>query len=138
MKHIKNTILTRKTPNRINPSGYCELPWMLEWTRYFSVINREHTDHLYCQVSFFNRLLVVCSPANISHFHLLQDHWNNFNQTWHSASLGEGNSSLFKWRTMTYNRKSSENTLTTFRPLDQFQPTSHKTFLYETGSSSYK
>ena len=30
---------------------------------------------------------------------LLQNHWANFNQTWHQASLGEGDSSLFKWRT---------------------------------------
>ena len=29
---------------------------------------------------------------------LLQNHWPNFNQTWHKASLGEGDSSLFKWR----------------------------------------
>ena len=35
--------------------------------------------------------------VNFSHFHLLlQNHWVNFNQTWHKASLGEGNSSLFK------------------------------------------
>ena len=29
------------------------------------------------------------------------NHWANFSQTWHKASLGEGNSSLFKWRTRT-------------------------------------
>ena len=29
---------------------------------------------------------------------LLQNHWSNFKQTWHKASLGKGNSSLFKWR----------------------------------------
>ena len=29
---------------------------------------------------------------------LLQNHWANFIQTWHKASLGEGDSSLFKWR----------------------------------------
>ena len=28
---------------------------------------------------------------------LLQNHWTNFNQTWHNSSLGEGNSSLIKW-----------------------------------------
>ena len=27
---------------------------------------------------------------------LLQNHWANFNQTWPKASLGEGDSSLFK------------------------------------------
>ena len=29
---------------------------------------------------------------------LHQIHWTNFNQTWHKLSLGEGDSSLFKWR----------------------------------------
>ena len=33
------------------------------------------------------------------HFHLLlQNHWTNFNQTWHKASLDKVYSSLFKWR----------------------------------------
>ena len=41
----------------------------------------------------------VVVVVNFSHFHLLlQNHWAEFNQTWHKASLGEGNSSLFKWR----------------------------------------
>ena len=30
---------------------------------------------------------------------LLQNQGANFNQTWHKASLGEGDSNLFKWRT---------------------------------------
>ena len=35
----------------------------------------------------------VCLSVNFSHFHLLlQNHWANFNQTWHKASLGEGDS----------------------------------------------
>ena len=29
---------------------------------------------------------------------LLKNHWANFNQTWHRAFLGEGDSILFKWR----------------------------------------
>ena len=29
-----------------------------------------------------------------------KNHGANFNQTWHNASLGEGDSSLFKWRTI--------------------------------------
>ena len=29
---------------------------------------------------------------------LLQNHWANFNQTWHKASVGEGDSCLFKRR----------------------------------------
>ena len=39
----------------------------------------------------------VCLSVNFSHFHLLlQNHWANFNQTWHKVCLGEGDSSLFK------------------------------------------
>ena len=41
--------------------------------------------------------VVVVVVVNFSHFHLLlQNHWANSNQTWHKASLGEGDSSLFK------------------------------------------
>ena len=41
----------------------------------------------------------VCQSVNFSHFQLLlQNHWANFNQTWHKASEGKGDSSLFKWR----------------------------------------
>ena len=43
--------------------------------------------------------VVVVVVVNFSHFHLLlQNHWANFNQTWHKAPLGKGDSSLFKWR----------------------------------------
>ena len=46
-----------------------------------------------CPLSFFG--VVV----NFSHFHLLlQNHWANFNRTWHKASLCKVDSSLFKWR----------------------------------------
>ena len=51
--------------------------------------------------------------------HLLQNHWANFNQTWQKASLGEGDSSLFKWRTCPFprgdNYTNSENTLMKFK-----------------------
>ena len=33
---------------------------------------------------------------------LLNNHWANYNQTCHSASSGEGYSSLFKWRTIQF------------------------------------
>ena len=33
---------------------------------------------------------------------LLKNHLTNFNQTFHSASLGEGDSGLFKWRTIQF------------------------------------
>ena len=42
-------------------------------------------------------VLVVVVVVNFSHLHLLlQNHWASFNQTWHKASLCEGD--LFKWR----------------------------------------
>ena len=49
--------------------------------------------------------LSVCLSVNFSHFHLLlQNHWANFNQTWHKVSLGEGDSSLFKLRATPFPR----------------------------------
>jgi hypothetical protein len=37
--------------------------------------------------------------CKLLHFRLLlQNHWANFNQTWHKSSLGEVDSKLFKWR----------------------------------------
>ena len=45
------------------------------------------------QVSFFDCLVsFVCLSVLFSH--LLQNHRANFNQTWHKASLGEGDSSF--------------------------------------------
>ena len=74
----------------------------------------------------------VCPSVNFSYFRLLlQNHWANFNQTCHKASLGEGNSSLFKWRAPPFSKgrllRNSENKLTKFKksspePLSQFQP----------------
>ena len=58
------------------------------------------SDHLSSVVCLSVRLSVrlsVCLSVNFSHFHLLlQNHWANFNQTWHKVFLGEGDSSLFK------------------------------------------
>ena len=54
---------------------------------------------LKAQVNFSDRL----SSVNISQFHpLLQNHWANFNQSWHKASLGKGNLIMFKWRSMPF------------------------------------
>ena len=40
-------------------------------------------------------VVVVIVVVNFSHFHLhFQNHWTNFNQTWHKASLDEGDSSF--------------------------------------------
>ena len=47
------------------------------------------------------RAVVPGVVINFSHFHLLlKNHWTNFNQTWHNTFLGEGDSSLFKWRAL--------------------------------------
>ena len=55
-----------------------------------------------CPLSF---VVVVVVVVNFSHFHLLlQNHWTNFNQTWPKASLGEGNSSLLKWREYVFSK----------------------------------
>ena len=35
---------------------------------------------------------------------LLQNNWANFNQTWHNSSLGEGESSFFKWRALPFSK----------------------------------
>ena len=54
------------------------------------------------QVSFSDQnlsvvVVVIVLVVNFSYFHLLlQNHWANFNQTWHNAFLGEGDSSLIK------------------------------------------
>ena len=66
------------------------------------------SPELKAQVSFSDHLSSVvclsvrpsvCLSVNFSPFHLLlQNHWANFNQTWHKASLRDGGSSLFKWR----------------------------------------
>ena len=38
-------------------------------------------------------VVLVGVVVNFSHFNLLlQNHWANFKQTWHKASLGEGDS----------------------------------------------
>ena len=29
----------------------------------------------------------VCLSVNFSHFHLLQNHWANFNKTWHKEGF---------------------------------------------------
>ena len=65
------------------------LSWKLKWA--FLITYRPSSVCLSVRPS-------VRLSVNFSHFLLLQNHWANFNQTWHRASLGEGYSSLFKWR----------------------------------------
>ena len=60
------------------------------------------SSKLKSQVSFWSPVVVhpyVHLSVNFSHFYLLpQNCWANFNQTWHKASLGQGDSCYFKWR----------------------------------------
>ena len=76
------------------------------------------SPELKAQVSFSDRLpFVVCLSVrpsvrlfvrlsvNFSYFRLLlQNHWANFNQTWQKASLGGGDSSLFKWKATPFSK----------------------------------
>ena len=67
-------------------------------------------------------VLVVVVVVNFAHFHLLlQSHWTNINQTWHKGSLGDMNSSLFKWRAPPFSNgryfRNSEKTLMKFKNL---------------------
>jgi hypothetical protein len=50
------------------------------------------SPELKAQVSYSDRPLSVClSVCKLLHFRLLlQNHWANFNQTWHKLSLGRG------------------------------------------------
>ena len=47
----------------------------------------------------------VRPSVKFSYFYLLQNNWCNVNRTWHKISLGEGDSSLFKWRPHPFLRK---------------------------------
>ena len=61
-----------------------------------------NSPELKAQVSFsdHNLSIVHCRCRKFSDFLLrLQNHWANFNQTWYKASLGKGDSNLYKWRT---------------------------------------
>ena len=70
---------------------------------------------------------VVVVVIKFSHFHLLfQKHWAKFKQTWHKASLGEGESSLFKWRAPPFSKGrslwNSENILTKLKKSSSPEP----------------
>jgi hypothetical protein len=56
------------------------------------------SPELKAQVSYSDRplsiiRLSVCKPLHF--LLLLQNHWANFNQTWHKSSMGGGDSKLF-------------------------------------------
>lgn len=50
-------------------------------------------------------LSVRCSvPYVCNLFTFFQDHWANFNKTWHQPSFGEGNSNLWKWNSISFQK----------------------------------
>ena len=78
----------------------CPIIVLMQWQERFSNSHLIGLDFL-VSISDHNLLLsiIVVVVVNFSYIHLLlQNHWTNFNQTWHKASVGEGDSSLFKWR----------------------------------------
>ena len=76
------------------------------------------------------------------------NNWSNFNQTWHKKSLGEGDSSLFKWRAWPFSKGgllwNREITLTNFKNLllknhwANFNQIWHKSSLGNGDSSLFK
>ena len=94
-------------------------------------------------------VIVVVVVLNFSHFHLLlRNHWANFNQTWHKAYLGKGDSILIEWRPWPFSKgrklQNSENTLTKLKNLllqnhwANFNHTWHKASLGGGDSSLFK
>ena len=85
--------------------------WTLSQLQHWRVIpgSLRGSHELKAQLSFSDCLSSVClsvhlSVCNFSYFRLLKNHWANFNQTWHKASFGEGDSSLFKWRALPFSK----------------------------------
>jgi hypothetical protein len=69
------------------------------------------SPELKAQVSYSDRQLFVvhlsCRPSVCKLFHfwlLLQNHWANYNKTWHKSFLGGGDSKLFKWRGLPFSK----------------------------------
>ena len=78
IKILRNFAITKKLPE--------ERQMCLAFKKLIDFIN----GGMYVHVS-------VAVPDHIFRFNLLlQNHWANFNQTWHKSSLDEGDSSLFK------------------------------------------
>ena len=72
------------------------LSWKLKWA--FLIAFRPSSVCL-------SVCLSVRLSVNFSYFRLLlKNHWANFNQTWHKASLGDGDSNLFKWRATPFSK----------------------------------
>ena len=81
--------------------GSGELKMNLQWFRFditlcekldFSV-----KDKIITVLKSSNKLALFMDIWKFKNL-LLQNYWASFKQTWHNAFLGEGDSSLFKWR----------------------------------------
>jgi hypothetical protein len=72
-------------------SFLAHLSWKLKWA--FLIVRCPSSVRPSASVS-------VRLSVKQLHFRLLLQHrWANFNQTWHKASSGKGDSELYKWRT---------------------------------------
>ena len=88
-----STVIVIDESSQVAMEGRCSI-----WLDIFSFVFS--SPELKAQVSFSDHLSSVVCPSvclsvrpsvKFSHFHLLlQNHWTNFNQTWHKASLGKG------------------------------------------------
>ena len=74
----------------------CLIKWpcLRKKTHYFIIIPPTNTIWgsiliLPCLSVCPSACLSVCLSVNFSYFRLLKNHWANFNQTWHKASLGK-------------------------------------------------
>ena len=78
----------------------CESHWYLVWLKFSPHLSRTLKWAFLITICLLSVVVVVgVVVVNFSHFHLiLQNQWANFNQTWHKGSLGDRDSSMFKWR----------------------------------------
>ena len=76
------------------------IDWLIDWLKHWWKILIDWMKHWW-KISI---CLYLSLSVNFSYFRLLKNHGANFNQIWHKAFLGEGNSSLFKWRTPTFSK----------------------------------
>ena len=64
---------------------------MLWFKKFLDHLSRRLKWDFLIKICPLSVVVVVVVVVNFSHFHfLLQNHWANFNQTWHKASLSKG------------------------------------------------
>lgn len=99
-------------PSIIIKSCFYKDLWIIQCIKIIVISNENFWSEENNQDSTVHRLrwtflIKICLLSGLSvvvfvifsHFHLLfRKHWADFNITWHKASRGEKNSSLFKWK----------------------------------------